>query len=111
MKTNGYAERAILNRLAKHTANSVRHGMETRTEILAQNVQSHSKDGIDENTARATTRRALGRLREKGLVEEYESEAKRRQKMWAVTEAGVDEAREIREAFEEQRRKYGMIGQ
>lgn len=110
MKTNGYAERVIVNRLAKHTANGVRRGMETRTEILAQNVQMHSTDRLDDNTARATTRRALGRLQDKGLVEEYETEEERRQKKWAITDDGVAEARDLREAFEEQKRKYGMMG-
>ena len=109
MKTNGYAERAIVNRLVKHTAGgSVNRQVPTDTNTLAQIVQMHS-DGADENTARATTRRALGRLQKKGLVKEHEPDEPTRQNHWTVTDDGIDEARQLREALDEQKRKYGML--
>ena len=105
MDTNGYIERAIVQTLGVYERETDEYrSAERQTGSLATAVNKVSDSGA----AGSSVRRALGRLQEKGLIEEVVPErmdGPKRQNYWSLTEDGLDECRRLEEAYEREEAK------
>lgn len=124
LRTNGWAERTLLNCLAVVTDEDIRSlaaGMQDVHGRLKQVASKPDGETPDDESVYMTGNRAFHELRKKGLVTDVEDarnlSSKRyavsagyspddgRRTEWVLTEAGFEEVRLLNEYFEHEREK------
>lgn len=119
MKTKGKVERMIVNYMVKKDRR-YKHDLKPETAKTDSLASNHAvSNNCDKSVAFSSVRRALGTLREKGLIKKVWNQRKRKSWRnwiyagWKLTEEGIKEAKELRKAYREEAidllKKYGKL--